>query len=687
MKSRLQALVDAIPDLLFEVDLAGCIYNYHSPHQDLLDVPVQAFLGQRIDDVLPAHAAATCMEAVQEAAQHGRSTGATYWLEGPHGRVWFELFVSSVVLPEDVDLRFILLARDITARMQAEEDFRIAAAAFETQQGMLICDAKGVILKVNRAFSRITGYSPEEAVGRTPGLLASGRQDAVFYGRMWADILQVGTWQGEIWNRRKNGEECPEWLTIHAVKNEAGITTHYVGAFSDSSFQKTAEAQIASLAYTDSLTGLANRRHLVMQIQKLTTEARHDKHLGALLQIDLDDFKNLNDALGHEQGDMILKQVARRLRHCVRETDTVARAGGDSFALLLTHLDPVPQRATEQAELIAAKVLAAMQEPYQIDADGHSGTASIGVTLLSGQRHEDIDSLLEQAELAMYEAKNAGRNAIRFFDRQMQEQVRRRVAMESGLRQAIQGGTFELAYQAQVSHHGGLIGVEALLRWQHPERGWIPPAEFIPLAEETGLILGIGNWVLQAACLQLRQWASHPVFCNLTMAVNVSALQFHQDDFVDQVLSTLQRTGARPDRLKLELTESVLVSNVESIIEKMNALKAQGICFSMDDFGTGYSSLSFLKRLPLDQLKIDQSFVSGILTDAHDVDIARMVVALSRSMGLDVIAEGVETEEQRQALAQNGCLNYQGYLFSRPLDIRTFEDWAEPSHRLAASGK
>jgi len=259
--------------------------------------------------------------------------------------------------------------------------------------------------------------------------------------------------------------------------------------------------------------------------------------------------------------------------------------------------------------------------------------------------------------------------------------------MESGLRQAIQSGTFQLAYQAQVSHHGGLIGVEALLRWHHPERGWIPPAEFIPLAEETGLILGIGNWVLQTACEQLEQWASHPVFCNLTMAVNVSALQFHQDDFVDQVLSTLKRTGARPDRLKLELTESVLVSNVESIIEKMNALKAQGICFSMDDFGTGYSSLSFLKRLPLDQLKIDQSFVNGILTDAHDVDIARMVVALSRSMGLDVIAEGVETEEQREALAQNGCLNYQGYLFSRPLDIRTFEDWAEPSYRLAASGK
>jgi diguanylate cyclase (GGDEF)-like protein/PAS domain S-box-containing protein len=686
MKTRLQAMVDAIPDLLFEVDLAGCIYSYHSPQNDLLAIPGPAFLGQSMDDILPPHAAAICMAALQDAALNGHSNGASYCLDQPDGPVWYELSISCVAIPEEDDSRFIILARDITARVQAEEDFRIAAAAFETQQGMLICDAKGVILKVNRAFSRITGYGPHEVTGKSPKLLASGRQDATFYTQMWADILKDGTWQGEIWNRRKGGEEYPEWLTIHAVKNEAGMTTHYVGAFSDTSSQKTAEAQIASLAYTDGLTGLSNRRHLVMQIQKLTTEARHDKHLGALLQIDLDDFKNLNDALGHEQGDMILMQVARRLKTCVRETDTVARVGGDAFALLLTHLDPQPQRATEQAELIAAKVLAALQEPYQIDADGHSGTASIGVTLLSGQHQEDIDSLLGQAELAMYEAKSAGRNAIRFFDRQMQEQVRKRVAMESGLRQSIQAGTFALAYQPQVSQHGGLIGVEALLRWQHPERGWVPPAEFIPLAEETGLILPIGHWVLQAACQQLRQWASHPVFSELTIAVNVSALQFHQDDFVDQVLSTLERTGARPERLKLELTESVLVSNVEGIIEKMAALKARGICFSMDDFGTGYSSLTFLKRLPLDQLKIDQSFVSGILTDAHDADIARMVVALSRSMGLDVIAEGVETEAQRHALADSGCLNYQGYLFGKPMDISALEDWVEPNDRIAATG-
>lgn len=673
MKSRLLALLDAIPDLLFEVSRDGRIHDFHSPRHDLLAVPQKAFMGKRVADVLPPDAVAACHRAFDEAAADGRSTGQTYSLDLPHGRVWFELSVSRVHGTPDHDPRFIALARDITARVKAQEDMRIAAVAFETQQGMMICDAQGIILRVNRAFTRITGYSKQEVLGQSPALLSSGRQGAEFYAHMWSAIHRAGTWQGEIWNKRKNGEEYPEWLTIHAVKNDDGDTTHYVGAFSDTSLQKTAEAQIESLAFSDALTGLPNRRHLIIRIQQLTREARHDKHLAALLLVDLDDFKRLNDALGHERGDAVLQQVAKRLTACVRDTDTVARVGGDSFALLITHLDAAPQVATAQAEQVAHKILDALREPYQMDDDGHGGTASVGVTLLKGQSQEEIDSLMEQAELAMYEAKGAGRNTVRFFDRQMQEQVRKRVAMEAGLRMALPNRELELFYQPQVKQGAGLVGVEALLRWRHPEQGLVPPNQFIPLAEETGLILPIGNWVLQTACAQLVQWAESAAYADLTIAVNVSALQFHQDDFVQQVQDALKASGANPQRLKLELTETLLVSNVDSIISKMNALKAIGVSFSMDDFGTGYSSLSFLKRLPLDQLKIDQSFVRGILTDANDAAIAKMVVALSQSMGLSVIAEGVESEAQRHALADMGCQTYQGYLFGKPVPIAAFD--------------
>jgi len=673
MKSRLLALLDAVPDLLFEVGLDGRIHDFHSPRHDLLAAPPEAFMGKLVSEILPPDAVAACHRAFDEAAVQGRSTGHTYSLNLPHGTAWFELSVSRVDDTPDDEPRFIALARDITARVQAQEDMRIAAVAFETQQGMMICDAQGLILRVNRAFSRITGYSKQEVLGQKPSILSSGKQDPDFYARMWGSILQTGSWQGEVWNRRKNGEEYPEWLTVHAVKDDADVTTHYVGAFSDTSLQKTAEAQIESLAFSDPLTGLPNRRHLIIRIQQLTREARHDKHLGALLMVDLDDFKRLNDALGHELGDGVLQQVAQRLTHCVRDTDTVARVGGDSFALLVTHLDAVPEVATAQAEQVAAKIQKALREPYQMADEGYGGTASIGVTLLNGQKQEEIDSLMEQAELAMYEAKNAGRNAVRFFDRQMQDQVRKRVAMEAGLRQAVPNQELVLFYQPQVVQGQGLVGVEALLRWRHPEHGLVPPHEFIPLAEETGLILPIGKWVLQTACAQLVQWAEQPACAGLTIAVNVSALQFHQDDFVQQVQDVLQATGAKPQYLKLELTETLLVANVDSIISKMNALKAVGVSFSMDDFGTGYSSLSFLKRLPLDQLKIDQSFVRGILTDANDAAIARMVVALSQSMGLSVIAEGVESEAQRQALADMGCTSYQGYLFGKPQPIETFD--------------
>ena len=569
------------------------------------------------------------------------------------------------------------LMRELGDRKQAEANLRIAATAFESHMGMIITDADQVILRVNRAFSEITGYTAKEAVGQNPSLFSSGRHDAAFYTAMWGCLALDGTWQGEIWNRRKNGEVFPEWLTISAVKDEAGLTANYVATFSDITSNKTAEAQIKNLAFYDPLTRLPNRRLLMDRLeQALVSGTRHQRQ-GALLFVDLDDFKTINETLGHYQGDLLLEQVAQRLLTCVREGDTVARLGGDEFVVMLEDLSEEALEAATQAETVGEKIRVALSKMYQLGPYQQYSTPSIGVTLFGGGQSESIDEPLKRADLAMYQAKAAGRNTLRFFDPQMQAVVMARAALEAGLREALEKEQFCLYYQAQVSGVHQLTGVEALVRWQHPQRGMVSPSEFIPLAEETGLILPLGQWVLETACAQLALWATQPAMAHLTIAVNVSVCQFQQAAFVDQVLAALERTGANPLRLKLELTEGLLVSQVEEVIAKMNTLKATGVGFSLDDFGTGYSSLSYLKRLPLDQLKIDQGFVRDILLDANDAAIARMVVVLADSLGLAVIAEGVETEAQRDFLAEQGCHAYQGYLFSRPLPLAEFEKFAQ----------
>jgi diguanylate cyclase (GGDEF)-like protein/PAS domain S-box-containing protein len=565
----------------------------------------------------------------------------------------------------------------LRATQLADAELRIAATAFESQQGMSIANADGVMLRVNQAFTEITGYSAEEAVGQTPTLLRSDRHDKAFFKAMWEQLATAGTWQGEIWNRRKNGEVFPEWLTLSAVKNAAGQLTHFVSIFTDISSRKLAENQIEQLAFYDPLTALPNRRLLLDRLaQALTACVRHNRR-GALLYVDLDNFKTLNDTLGHAQGDLLLTQVAERLSHSVREGDTVARLGGDKFAVMLEDLNQDVFDAASQAEVVGEKIRLSLGQSYLMDGHEHHSTPSIGITLFGDDAKDArLDEPLKRAELAMYQAKAIGRNAIRFFDPQMQEKVSARAALESDLREAIANAQFVLYYQAQVVGEGRLTGVEALVRWQHPQRGLVSPAEFIPLAEESGLILPLGQWVLEAACAQLAAWAKSPDMAHLTVAVNVSARQFHQADFVSKVQAVLKQTGANPKRLKLELTESLLVDDVQGTIGKMNILKTQGVGFSLDDFGTGYSSLAYLKRLPLDQLKIDQSFVRNILTDSNDMAISKMVIVLAESLGLTVIAEGVELEAQQDALARQGCHAYQGYLFSRPLPIAEFEAYA-----------
>ena len=586
---------------------------------------------------------------------------------------WSDLSVAPVVDSEGRTSHFVGITRDITESRQIQQELRIAAKAFESLHGIMVTDAKGIILRVNQAFTDLTGYSAGDAVGRTPAMLKSGRHDQAFYADMWRQLAATGAWYGEIWDRRKNGEIFPKWQTISAVRGLDGQITHYVAAFTDISESKAAEDEIRQLAFFDPLTRLPNRRLLLDRLQHGLAASARNRHHGALLFIDLDNFKNLNDSLGHDKGDLLLQHVAARLTECVRAGDTVSRLGGDEFVLMLEDLSENQRDAAAQAEVVGEKIVEALNQDYQLGAQEYHCTPSIGITLYCGQ-DASVDELLQQADLAMYQAKAAGRNTLRFFQPDMQSAVTIRSTLEADLRKGLREHQFMLFYQPQVGAEGQLTGVEALVRWRHPLRGLIAPNEVIPLAEETGLILPLGQWVLETACARLAVWGKDPDKAHLTMAVNVSARQFHHQDFVDQVMATLDHTGANPQHLKLELTESLFLADVEDTIVKMTALKAAGVSFSLDDFGTGYSSLSYLKRLPLDQLKIDQSFIRDVLTDPNDAAIARTIVALAQSMGLAVIAEGVETEAQREFLASHNCFAFQGFLFGKP------EPWERIPH-------
>jgi diguanylate cyclase (GGDEF)-like protein len=435
--------------------------------------------------------------------------------------------------------------------------------------------------------------------------------------------------------------------------------------------RKAAEAEIQQLAFYDPLTQLPNRRLMMDRLHHVLANSARSGLSGAIFFIDLDNFKTLNDTRGHDQGDKLLQQVAQRLKVCMREEDTVARLGGDEFVVMLEGVNVSATEAANQAKTVGEKILSALNFPYQLDGADYRSTPSIGVALFSGHK-ESVDELLKYADVAMYQAKAAGRNTMRFFDPAMQAAVMARTLLEADVREGLLKEQFLLHYQVQVNASGASVGCEALVRWQHPKRGLLRPTEFIDVAEETGLIVPLGKWVLQTACRQLVAWADQAVTSHLVLAVNISARQFRQTDFVEMVLQSLEETGANAQQLKLEVTESLLLEDVEGIILKMNALKSKGVRFSLDDFGTGYSSLSYLKRLPLDEIKIDQSFVRDVLTDENDAAIVRTIVTLARSLELEVIAEGVQTEAQRHFLVQQGCRYYQGYLFGEPEAVDVF---------------
>lgn len=836
-QTNLQAIFNAIPDLLFDLGLDGKYYSVHASNDALLADSENNLLGKTVQQVLPVAAAEVVLSALQEAYEHGHSQGKQFQLPLAQGKRWFELSVAKKnafsVLP-----RFIVLSRDVTQRKQAvaydnfrahmlellvngaevhellvnitqgveklnsdmicsvllvnnegtrlvdavapslpefynqavnnleiavgigccgtaaatrqrviaedlqthpywqayrtlvdraglracwsqpiisstgqvlgtfaiyhrypyvpneedtsvveqaaylvsiaierklaEIDLQIAATAFDSQESLMVTDANRTILRVNKSFCRVTGYSPEEVIGRQSSMFRSGRQDDAFYAEMWTIINRDGMWQGEIWNKRKNGEIYPGYISISAIKNEQGEVTNYVSTLNDITESKAAAEEIQSLAFYDPLTGLPNRRLLVDRLSQAVAATRRTGNGGALLFLDLDHFKTLNDTLGHDLGDLLLQQVGERLTSCVREGDTVARLGGDEFVVMLEDLSTNSIEAATQVEYVGLKILDALNRPYQLDMHEYHSTPSIGVALFSDHGNTQ-EELLKHADIAMYQAKKAGRNTLRFFDPEMQEAINGRAALEAELRKALDRKQFELYYQMQVNGDGHPLGAEVLIRWVHPERGLIPPCDFIPLAEETGLIVPIGEWVVDTACAQIKIWQAQPKTKHLTLSVNVSAKQFRQPDFVSQIQAMVEHYGINPMLLKLELTESMLLDQVEKTVEIMGSLKEIGIRFSLDDFGTGYSSLQYLKKLPLYQLKIDQSFVRDIAVDVSDQAIVRTIIAMAQTLNLSVIAEGVETERQRQLLHDSGCSSYQGYLFAKPVPIAEFE--------------
>ncbi|WP_084150671.1 bifunctional diguanylate cyclase/phosphodiesterase [Azohydromonas australica] len=562
-------------------------------------------------------------------------------------------------------------------RKESETRLRIAATAFEAQEGMLVLDADVRILQANGAQHAVTGHAADEIIGHGVDMLGFERHGASLFPEMRRTVECTGSWKGEVWSRRKNGERYPAWVTLAGVRDERDVLTHFVVTLTDITERKASEEENRKLAFYDPLTGLPNRRLLMERLRQAMLDCPQHGQSLALMFLDLDKFKTLNDTLGHDVGDALLCQVAQRLVHCVREVDTVARLGGDEFVVLIEGLDERGDQAAVQAEGVALKIMCELNQDYEdLAGEVYHSTSSIGIAI-----HSDVDSTLEelmkQADIALYQAKEAGRNTLRFFEPAMQARLMARAALEQNMRRALAEDQFKIYLQPKVDVHGSIVGAEALVRWEQPGCGIVPPQSFIALAEETGLIVQLGEVVLRKACKQLVTWAGHPRRRHLGIAVNVSPREFRHAEFVANVLRVVEQTGADPARLTLEITESLFVDDVKDIVAKMNALRQRGISFALDDFGTGYSSLAYLKEMPLQELKIDRSFVNDVLTDASDATIARAVIAMGHELGIEVVAEGIETAVQYEFLRANGCRLFQGYFFSPPIPPEKFHQLLE----------
>lgn len=674
-EQQFRKLVQTQSAIFWRADPATCRFLFVSDEaESLLGFPVERWLNEA--DFWPRHiheddritALAYCAEETRNLRNHDFD----YRMLTADGRcIWLRDYVNLVVDNGEVTEMFGFII-DITLQKQAEEQLRLAATTFESQQGIMITDNDSKILRVNKAFTEITGYSQEQAIGKSPRILSSGRHDEVFYRDLWTQLTTNGHFEGEIWNRRKNGELYPEWQTITAVKNDAGEVSHYVCVFSDITEKKDAEGKIHALAFYDPLTHLPNRRLLLDRFDHELAIAKRHKQFGAVIFLDLDHFKILNDTKGHLVGDELLIQVAKILVSTLREEDTPARLGGDEFVVLLHANSDSLRTAADQARVVAEKIKDKLNEPFMLKQYQHQISTSIGITLFP-DHHQSPEVILQQADTAMYRSKASGRNTISFFHPSMQEAANLRLNLEKDLRAAIENGRLILCYQPQVDASGAVLGAEALIRWKHLDKGLLLPVDFIPVAEESGLILSIGRWVLLEACNQIKAW--HDGGVKLPhISVNVSSRQFRQQDFVDQVKHAIESSGIAPHLLGIELNESVMIVDINDTIAKLEALKALGISIAVDKFGTGYSSCMYLKQLPINTLKIDQGFISNILMNPGDVSIIEAIISMAQHLNLRVIAEGVETPEQLAFLKQRGCSVFQGYYFSHPLPAAEYED-------------
>ncbi|MEW5967751.1 MAG: EAL domain-containing protein [Pseudomonadota bacterium] len=667
-------ILDSLPDLVWLKDADGVYLMCNPALERFLGRTRAEILGRTDFDFFEPGQARMFRVKDQEAVDAGRSSQNEEWVRTADGRT---ILVETIKTPlcdcAGKVLGVLGVARDITERERVSRELALVNFALNhVKEAAYLADAQGRFRYVNDEACKAIECSREALL----------QLDVVDVD---CDITQPEAWQVfmetlrvqrsitfESRHRTRNGRVFP--VEVNANYFEFSGQVYVLGLVRDITERKRVEEEIRNLAFFDVLTQLPNRRMLMDRLGQALGASHRSREFGALLILDLDHFKTLNDTRGHDVGDRLLLEVAQRLTASMRQEDTVCRLGGDEFVLMLEGLGQDEAHAASQAETIAEKVRARLNQPYALDgneANFHS-TTSIGLTLFNGH-DASAEMLLKQADVALYQAKGGGRNLVRFFNPAMQAAIDTRTEMEAALRQALDRGEFQLHYQPQVGEDEALIGAEALLRWLPADRDMVSPAEFIPLAEETGLILPIGKWVLDTACAQLKAWENDPRTQALQISVNVSARQFHQHDFVDTVRHSLASHGVRPGRLKLELTESVVLDNVDAVVDRMQQLNALGVGFSLDDFGTGYSSLSYLKRLPLDQVKIDQSFVRDVTVDPNDAAIVRAIMAMSRSLGLQVIAEGVETQAQRDFLRQNDCTAYQGFLFCKPIPIAEWD--------------
>ncbi len=665
-------ILDQIEDSIISTDLLGYITGWNGGAERLFGYLADEAIGQNIlflyteDDEDDSDDPLLSGER-EMVVRRRKKSGEVFWAS---------VMLSVVHDRNGNPSELIGYVRDITERLIKEESLRLYGRIFENSgEGILVMDAEERVIAVNHAFVGITGYSADEVIGNKPRLHYSEQQDEAFFTEMRHILDENGQWQGELWDRHKNGAIFPKWANISTVRNDRGELTHYFSTFSDISERVAAEERIRQLAFYDTLTGLPNRSTLHELLEQALAVASRNLNSGAVLFIDLDRFKNVNDTLGHGAGDELIRSVALRLKACLRPSDVIARLGGDEFVVALTNI-----ARPDDAALVANKILGAFSAPFFINGHELAVSASMGISVYPADG-KTVEDLIKNADVAMFRAKDRGDGSFLFYASEMNARSLERLKMESDLRRALDRNEFLLHFQPQADiRSGNIVGAEVLLRWKHPELGMVSPAQFIPMAEETGLIVPIGQWVMEQAVIQNKSWLQAGVSV-VKLAVNLSAKQF-RNSLVQEVSSLLQRQQLPHALLELEITESMVMRDADGVIEMLRAIDKLGVPMSLDDFGTGYSSLSYLKRFPIKKLKIDQSFVRNIPQDANDIAITCAIIALGKSLGLKVIAEGVETPEQLDFLRQQGCDEIQGYLFSRPVPADQFVEMLKTGKRL-----